>query len=222
MNKIITIILLIISLVPISAQTRIGLTGGINFSNIESGNSISPEFRSINTLSAGAVINVSLSDKLSFLLEPQYMERGADLNIPGLFAPGLQIRLTYIEVPILLKFTTGKELKPYLIAGPTIAFNLSSEFGIDMFGFEIMADVSEITRDVNPGLCIGGGLGYETDAITLFVEVKYNYFLNNFIKDDNFHANIGGFSFSSSFDEELKLRSSGFQLTCGFLLPISE
>lgn len=220
-NSLLITVILITSL-ALKAQTYAGLTGGINFSNIKSERSISPDFKNINTFSAGAVIDINISDNLSVRLEPQYIEKGARLNIPGLPAPSFYIHLSYIELPLLFKYSTGKTIKPYIAAGPSIAFNLDSEMGIDLFGFEIMADTDDMTRDINFGLTIGGGFSYETDVITFFAEGRYTHSLNDFTKSGMVRADIGGFSFSTHLNEDLNLKSSGFQLLCGFLLPINE
>ncbi|MFC2084080.1 porin family protein [Bacteroidota bacterium] len=207
------------------SQVRVGLIGGLNFSDITDPDFGFSEFTHVNSFEFGAAADISFSDNFSIYLEPMYIEKGGAFKIEESIGksilPDITLRMSYIEIPIFLKFSTGEKIKPFIIAGPTIDINLSSKIETGFQGFEFAIDTQDLTRRFGFGLSFGGGLNYMTDAITLLIECRYTLGISDFTKPGYLKADIAGNSFKEKISENPNLKTKGIQIMCGFLLPIT-
>ncbi|MBU1097037.1 MAG: PorT family protein [Bacteroidetes bacterium] len=204
-----------------AAQVKVGLLGGINHSNIFSDKSITPKFTSTNNAAIGGIINLDLFDSFSLLLEPGYIEKGADYNFPSDLKTIFSLSMSYIEIPMLLKYTTGGIIRPYIIAGPILGLNLSSELEMGLAGFHVNVETKDMTRTINIGLALGCGLEYTTERINLFIETRYNYSFNDISKPGMLKINFIDSTFRENINENPNLNIRSFQFLFGFLLPIT-
>lgn len=102
------------------AQVDVGIRGGINFAGIVGDEH---QTESLIAYQAGLYIDVRLLDSpLSLQPEVLYIKKGAFINTH-------RIVLSYIQVPLLFKYTFNHraDLAPYLIIGPYVAFNIEDK-----------------------------------------------------------------------------------------------
>lgn len=108
----------------------------------------------------GAVINYNLNEHVAVSSEPMYLQKGAE-----------EIKLTYLELPMMLKYTFGTgKIKPYFMAGPTFGVNLGAEE-------EYWGDLEVKSLDL--GLGLGGGISIPIGNNSIFVEARYALGLTN-------------------------------------------
>lgn len=129
MKHIILIIsLLILSAGMLSAQSTVGLRGGINLANF-SGDDVSANSDNKPGVNAGVIIQIVLSE--SFLLQPEvlYSQRGAQskTTIAGIETESYTY-LNYAELPIMFKYNfdlNGLLLQPYI--GPDLRYLIDAK-----------------------------------------------------------------------------------------------
>lgn len=107
------------------AQTNVGFTIGGTYSSVTaklSGISISPKYKA--GITAGLVLDASLSDNLSFQPSLNYVQKGFKSEE----APVKDIlTYSYLELPLNFVYSTQKERGFFIGAGPSIAYGLSGK-----------------------------------------------------------------------------------------------
>jgi hypothetical protein len=191
----------VLAAAPAGAQTYIGAFGGPSFSRLSIGDLPAEADVSFRTgYGFGAVIGRNLRDNLSLELQPLYVTKGADISAEG--ARGTT-RLSYFEVPLLLKLSTsGDGVRPYLLGGPVIGFRTSAtvEAGGISEGFE------DQVKDTDFGLALGAGVQIPTGRGALFVEGHYGVGLRDI-------------EVVEPGDEPANVKNRGFQVKVGFVFP---
>jgi len=165
---------------PASAQVHVGVLGGLNLANLSVNPDEGVDWSKRTVYGFGGVLAYDLSESVGLYLEPMYLQKGTE----GTNAEGTDIiaKLTYIEVPVLFKYAFGaSNTKPYLIAGPSISFNLSAKVEDKSTSTEI--DVDDRFKSVDFGLGFGAGVSLLIGNNSIFVEARYALGLSN-INDD--------------------------------------
>jgi len=200
----------------IHSQIDIGVIGGINIASFKADADVSSRW----LWGAGLVFNYNFSDALSLQAEPMYLRKGGVQEQKD-NDPKLTIDQSFLEIPLLLKYSFGEESKVYITAGPTIGYLLISDLKADINVFLFTADMKKLTETFDIGLCGGCGFSVPIQKNMLFFEVKYTYGLKNLAKTGTFSAKSGHLEIEGSIDEEeSKYKSRGIQLMVGFLVPI--
>lgn len=126
-------------------RTSFGLKAGGNYSNFTNAGF---ETEGLPGFNVGGMINFKLSDKFSIQEDFLYSAQGAKLKNPSFFGKAEDIKLSYMSVPILLRYQGGSGL--FLEAGPQVNMLITDA---EDLGFEKFAD------KVDAGIAFG--LGYE-------------------------------------------------------------
>jgi hypothetical protein len=189
----------------VSADTRIGLQGGVNVARLrvtpgESGFSLT----TLTRPAAGAVVDVGLSDKLSLYLEPMFLGKGSRFRIEAddfLFADSVtgRFRLSYLELPVLFRVSGRGKVQPYVMAGPTLGYLLSARIRGSSQGREMEEDDKADFKKLDFGLDLGGGVRFPAGSASLFIEGHYVLGLWN-VEQDIYDS---------------KLRTKGFRAAAG-------
>lgn len=141
----------------------------------------------------GGFITFDLNAQFSIQPEFLYTEKGVKVEGVGTMRNGdlyfvynfhEKIKLTYLEIPVLVKFrfpTQGK-LRPSLFAGPALALNLSGSEQIDLQA-AMSGGPDELTLHGNPditnlkgsdiGLVVGGDIKILTGSANFILDVRY-------------------------------------------------
>ena len=204
----------------------LGIIGGLNFADMYFPNSQGLDDQEITTLlgfGAGAVLDIRLSENILVRIEPMYLQKGGKIEegTDPVNQPEGQIKSSYIEVPLLIQYTFGNRIKPYLIAGPTVGYNLTSEIEFDLTGLKFTGDLKEVTETFDLGLTFGGGVQVPVGFGTIFLEGRYSYGLLNQRKSGIVTVSSNGFEFELDADkEDDKYTNRGFLLLAGVLFPL--
>jgi len=219
-------VLLLVSFSP--AQVQIGLAGGVNFSGADQSNFYYSRAFSSTGCAFGGILDYPITNHLSFLIEPTYVEKGTyaqPINYNG-SVPRLSFDLSYLQIPLLLKYSVGKDFKPYLLLGPSFGFNLSSDVGAEISGpwfgqLEVMARARDVMRDVECSIEFGGGLSYQLDDIlTIFAEARYARSISNALKQGRFIVSVTNEMAATEIENNAIYRNKGFIVMVGFALPL--
>lgn len=193
---------------PLRAETRVGVLGGPSFATLhvhpeESGT----DFSRHAFFGAGAVVDVGLgSGPLSLCFEPMFLVKGSDFSIAPddfLFENGLagSFRLSYLELPVFLKFTSrGGGVRPYAMVGLSGGYLIGARaraMGMDV-------DAKDSFKRGDFGIGLGAGLLVPIDRASFFVEGRYTAGLVNVAKGS----------------EPSTLKNRGIQVMAGLSFPL--
>lgn len=178
MKKMLYIIILVLLLgttFPGSAQIRIGLLVGKNFSNMKwdlldralEANGSDLEIRTSTCF--GTVVEFGLNQEFGLRFEPMYIAKGTNFKGYG-GVNQFWAKSTYIEVPCMFQLFLAKSfIQPYLIAGPCVGFKLNAETNDSDIGFG-----NETIKNIETSLTLGIGANFRLHQYFLvFFEGRY-------------------------------------------------
>jgi hypothetical protein len=220
---------------PANAQVKIGVQAGVNLTDLnmsltEAGFNTAIRTRAI----VGGIITYDFLPVLDLQIEPAYVQKGADVNaaidfssiVTGatLDAKGT-ISANYFEIPILLKLTLPSGLiKPYLIAGGSVAFLLGDpKFKLDeakIAGQDVISLIPSNVREqtfklksTDLILSFGGGFTIPIGLLSVFVEGRYDLGLTD-ISDGPYDFGITDLNYNEEF------KTQGIQIKAGILFGL--
>jgi hypothetical protein len=162
---------------PLSGQ---GLRGGVKagIASATFGGDDVDDAESRTAFWAGGFLTFPLTPGFAIQPEVLYASKGAAAS--GAFDGDVELRIAYIEIPVLAKFTVGTSIaRPYFFAGPTIGFKVSCEVEARGGGISISADCDEDEeagseiKSVDIGAAFGAGFDYDLGGVTLVVDGRY-------------------------------------------------
>jgi hypothetical protein len=201
MKKILFILVAIFTFSFINAQeVHFGAKAGLNLATMNSSDS---EFNNLidgsrTAFHAGAVIDISFSDKFSVQPELLYSSVGAIFDYDGVARYSeseFGYVLDYLSIPVMAKYYVADGFS--LEVGPQIGFLLSAKAEND----SDEEDIKEYTESTDFGLGFGAGYKMENG---LFFNARYNLGLSNIFSDvddgDWFKNNVFQFSVGFMFN----------------------
>jgi len=216
-------LLLTLFIPPLNAQVHLGLQAGVNLANVTMDPTQSGVETSMRTgFMFGGMLIYSFSPVLGLQVEPAYVQKGAVVDVSqtveGLT---LQTKATltadYLDIPVMLKASFGDEpVKPYLLAGASVAFLLSDAI-LEMDNASINGqDVTSMipsdereekleTKSTDFILNFGGGVV----VYNVFIEVQYNLGLVD-VSDETPEPG----------EVDMTIKTTGFQIKAGVLFPL--
>jgi len=204
----------------------IGVIGGLNFADMHFPNSHGPDDQEIKSLlrfGVGAVLDINLSDHIATRFEPMYLQKGCKIEEGSdpVNQPEGHVKSSYIELLMLVKYSFGVRIEPYLIAGPTIGYNLRSEIDFDLTGLKFIGDITEVTSTFDFGIIFGGGVQVPVSIGRIFIEGKYSYGIANQRQTGSVTLNSGSFQLNMGSDrEDDKYTNRGIHIMVGITLPL--
>ncbi len=208
------------------AQSSLGIRSGMTWTNVhqtEALESLTPNFKAVESFQIGAVAEIKLTDRFAIQPELNYQQQGFALDEgldAALFGAQLPVgvksetRFSYLSMPVLAKYEFGGELfKFHVMAGPAVAYALSGKIDtkakvlldIDLGSMDINLDNLndfnrwEISAVAGAGLSIDAGFG------KIFTDVRYQHGFTEVYKipvaDD-------------------KVTNRGLGLSAGILIPL--
>lgn len=167
-----------------------GVKAGANYSNFTNANF---ETEGLQGFHAGAIVGYKINDNFAIQEEFLYSTQGAKLK--GGLMDGEDIKLSYVSVPILLKYKTNFGL--YLEAGPQIGILVDEDFT----SLGINSD-TKFAEKIDGG--VAGGIGYQFKN-GLGIGARYYMSLTDVTKvktagiNNNFQNNTGQVSLFYTF-----------------------
>ncbi|MFC1725478.1 porin family protein [candidate division KSB1 bacterium] len=214
----IVIILMLSQLV--NGQNRVGIIGGLNSASMELKiNAETPDISKKSLIGIGGIVDFKLSEGLYLSLEPMYLKKGADAV--SVDQPGVTfiLKLSYLEIPVLLKKEFGNKLKPYIAVGPVLGYNLNADVEVELSGIVLKGDMKNIIKPFDFGLAFGGGLSYPVGKSSIFIECKYTIGLSNIEKGGSVEISSGPLSETLTTDPSDKTKNKGLQVMVGVTFP---
>lgn len=179
MKKTVTVISLFLFLLTtnmVYAQdeaVKTGAKGGLNFATMSDG------FDTRTGFVVGGFAKFSIPDSpLSIQPEALYSQQGGEQD-------GSEIRIDYLQVPVLFKFamSQGGTAEPNLFAGPYAGLRLTAEQdgGTGFLGGS--TNIENRTESVDYGLALGGGIDIEVGNSIFTMDARYNLGLADVFND---------------------------------------
>ena len=202
------------------AQISVGVMGGINFADFalkNAGEGSDIAFRTAYTV--GASIDYQLYRDFQISLEPMYLQKNARLNQANP-DPDIDLSITYLEIPLLLKAYFGQEIRPYLLAGPSAGFLLNSEAQSVFSGQHFSGSINNVLHKTDLGLVVGGGISFSIGRSTLFFEGQYTFGLFDLSKGGSLEFKTDNTTLSAGIDDKTDARSRGIRILTGLSIPL--
>lgn len=159
---------------PLSAQTTIGVYGGVNITNL--GGDDVQDTESHTGLNVGASVLVPLVENLGLFIGAGYSEKGADVSDPEVSGA---FELGYVEFPILLRygFPTSSSVGVHLYGGGAVALETRCQIEGTDGSVTVTLDCDEAgidTKSTDVGLVGGAGLDIDvSERIDVIVDLFY-------------------------------------------------
>lgn len=188
------------------AQQSIGVMGGFNITNLIRDPSVAGTSHEFRTRSAfGATVDFKLAGGLALTLEPMIAFKGARFDSISSVDESFhtrQINLSYLDLPILLKYRISPSLRGfYLVGGPSLALLMSAKEKERI----VSVDIKDQRESFDVGLTGGAGIVLSAEKFNFFFEGRYNYGLTNINKSSG---------------DDSTLRNNGLLLFWGLLFPL--
>lgn len=215
-----TIILTVmfLSMQNVFAQTKFGFTGGLNISDLKVPNI--KEINSESSFGTGLFFEHFISEKFSIVTEPAYIQKNATVVQFG-SDPNIGTKLSFIDIPVMLKYSIGETIRPYLLCGASAAINLTSEFNTSLAGLNFSLDAGEITEDIEFNILAGAGAAFETGIYTFFIEGKYYLGLTNLQKGGRMTFEHGALTTSLDVNEvDHSFKTRNFVINAGIAVSL--
>lgn len=211
-----TLFIILCLSMELNAQVNAGIMGGFNFADLH----LDDETSSRAVWGLGGVVDIYLFDNFSIRTEPMYIKKGGVIEADD-DSPRITARGEMIELPVFARYEIGNLEKLYFLAGPTVAFLLSNKIDADINGIVFNSDITDNTKKLDFGIGLGVGLQFPINILTVFIEGRYTFGLNNLQKGGTYEFKAGRLAFQDELDvEDNKFRSKGFQLMLGATIPL--
>ena len=221
---------------------RIGAKAGLNVATL-SGDGARLEERSYPPETTtggigGIFLNIELSPNLSLQTELNYSQKGADWETTsnddfGTLTLKMDADVDYLELAFLATYSvpTGGKLNPFVLAGPTIAFKVSSgataELTRDSAGVVVPTPPPskwgniENAKSTSFEMVLGAGAAVNIGANRLSLEGRYSFSLVQPFDDGYKPDELIGDDYVLVNDYlESPSRHSVFSILVGFSLPL--
>jgi len=213
----------------VSAQTSVGVHGGVTFSDMSSASfatdfldGILPHPKRMVGTKFGVFSEFPLNQHFTFQTGLDYTDKGFSIreninldiiDFPVPVGATINARIKYIEVPLVAKYALmNGPVKPYLKAGATIGYASSSRIEtkarvivpINIATIPIGLNSSLYNR-FEVGALIGGGVEFATRQGTIMLDMQYAHGLSSFINTPVV---------------DLKAKNNAFGVSIGYKIPI--
>ena len=217
MNKITFLLALLLITSGVFAQSRIGILGGLNFSDLKT----STETKTRTLMGVGGMFEYSFNENFSLQTEPMYLLKGGK-KIGENGDPDITAKLSFVELPIFLKYTFGETIKPYAMTGPAFGLLLTSDIEGEIAGILFKGSIKDITHNFDLGWGFGAGVEIPVSVISVFVESRYTLGLVNLQKGGQFKVTGGGLTITGDMDkEDNRFKTRGIQVFVGMKVPLN-
>ncbi len=156
-----------------------GFKGGANIANlsVENGEELD---ESLTGMALGGFMTIPFSPMFAIQWEALYAQKGDEGEEGGI---ELEASLDYVEIPVLFvaRFAPDASARPFIYAGPAVAFNVGAEAeasGTDPdTGDEVSIEfeLDDQIQAIDFGVAVGGGIEFPIGANALGIEVRYTH-----------------------------------------------
>lgn len=197
-----------------AGEMSFGIKGGFVTTNVTGVPDEWKDSQSYRTsFSGGVFMNYAFDEALSIQPELLYVPKGFTGTLyDGYIDVDVTPSIDFIEIPLLLKFAfpTGGNVRPFVFAGPSVGFAVSSKLKIGVGWLSSKVDMSDFTNSTDFGMVVGAGLGYDTKYGLLSIDARFSRGFSDIVESATF--DIGGSEQSITVDE---FKHYGFAFLAG-------
>jgi len=219
--KIFSLLVIVLLTTPNYGQVSIAPTMGLTYSSRTgwyNGNEASPEQNNkfILGFTGGVAVNIELSKMISLQTEFLWIQKGMItasmypffIDFGQNFKGGdLKIIYNFLEIPLLIKFSFGNDIKYFVETGPYVSYAINGKYkyepysyfdgtessgkiNFEEFTFENIQDGRphdpKYFNQLDVGIYIGGGIGKKVGPGTLLIDLRYGFGFIDYYKIENF------------------------------------
>jgi len=152
--------------------TRLGFRGGINFADLDTDGASSESIHATGGFVLGAFITSSVGPLLS--LQPELLLTWKGGETDEVLGSQAKVRLTYLEVPILLKLSPSRgRVRPAFLVGPAISLLLDGNSRARTPFGTVESDITDEIETLDLGLVFGGSLEVGAGRGAVVVDIRY-------------------------------------------------
>jgi Outer membrane protein beta-barrel domain len=171
----ITVMATLLAASPLTAQTKVGITGGFVSATLGTSDKGVPTNTSAG-LAIGAALVSDIAPHFSLAPEVLYIQKGGKFTESDGTVDA--ISLDYLEIPLLVRWTLATRSLPHSFAtvGPTVAFKLSCTDQVSGTDVNYSADCKDIGQNTDfkssdIGVLVGAGIDLGPALLTVRYEV---------------------------------------------------
>lgn len=172
-------------IVPASVcAQQVGVKAGINFASLTPEEDERPDISRRPGPVGGLWVSTPLTDSVSLQVEGLFSEKGVKFDFRELGFGESDVRLRYLEVPVLARGDFGASGAPtrlFVLGGVAPAFELAARVKAEFEGEEQTQDVGDDIKPFDLGLV--GGIGVTFGRA--LIEARYTHGLLHINEDDN-------------------------------------
>jgi len=177
MKKLLVIACVFVASLSYAQDLKFGVKGGLNLANFVGSDVDDADLRT--GIYLGGFLNTPLNDHLSFQPELIFSMQGAKFE-DELSDIDETFKLSYLNVPLLLKLQLGSADKVHLFAGPQLGFVLKSEIEQEQGDMSGALDIKDETNGVD--FSLNFGLSFVVSD-NMSLDVRYNRGLSKIVED---------------------------------------
>jgi hypothetical protein len=201
------------------AQVKLGAVSGLNLSN-QSSNVESWDHSPAMGTTIGISSEVNLNSHLSMVLQTRFTGKGSNIEDNAQNDLVYEFRNKYAELPVLIRYSRGTKLKPFVQAGPYVAILLNSELGGTYRGKSISGDLKRVTQTFDAGIYAGLGVSYMFKNVTFSLEANYQYGFMNTLQAGTVDLKVGEQKTSGSINGIDVSKNRGYLISFGVSFPL--
>ena len=207
----IPIILLICSLWagPLSAETSIGIVGGLTRFNMDGDRPEKGEYRTVSGGMAGGILEFNLTKNVYLSLQPSYIQKGTKIafEVEGQKerVDSIEVDLDYFSIPVLVKVRTRGE-RFYVLGGLEFGYLLKAQHVTSTEDNDIKDDLDKYDVAVQ----FGAGYAHPLGRSKIFIEARYVQSVMNVLSDEPDDDVVLG----------LRLKNTGWIFCAGFMIGL--
>lgn len=195
------------------------------------------EIKSKIGFTVGAALNYSINDMISIQPELNFIQKGYTEKSSSSWtedddgrlityenSSSMKYTTNYLEIPVLAKFSFGRDTKFYAIAGPSIGIGLGGKFKYKTKTVESYDDFTDTYSDSEKGKIKFGEASDNGGGEDLFIDNRIDFGLQAgggiLIAHKIIIEARYGLGFSKLYDSDFEIKNRVFQLTIGLPLTL--
>jgi hypothetical protein len=197
------VIIACLSVPPSVFAQEVGVKAGVNSAYLTPEEDEDPDDSWRLGVVGGLWVRIAPSNRVSFQAEGLFSEKGVKFKAPALGLESADIRLRYLEIPLLARIdfgAAGASPRVFVVGGGAPSFKLGTRAKSVFEGTEASRDIDDDIYSTDFGLV--GGLGVEFGRAS--IEGRYTHGIRHINTDDN--------------GDEDRIKNRVFSVTVGFRL----
>lgn len=154
----------------LAQSLNFGVKGGLNLSSAAGVDAEGSE--SYSGLVAGGYLTLGLLPSLAIQPEILYSQKGFKLSGDADSVQWVgKYRINYLEIPVLVKYSFGIFVKPYILAGPYFAARMGTSWEETVGGITSSGSMDDYIKSSDIGYVLGAGV---STPVKLSFEARYS------------------------------------------------